>query len=178
MSRSVFPFVATDISSLARSLNRELKACDETPGHVQLLNMLSRSAGYRNYQHFRAQFGARERLDREPTVAEPIDHLLVERAARHFDAAGCLIRWPSKASHRSLCFWVLWARIPAGRVQTEAGINAFLKANHLFGDHALLRRELVDTGLVSRTPDGREYRRVERRPPADAVALIRYLGSR
>jgi hypothetical protein len=31
---------------------------------------------------------------------------------------------------------------------------------------------------MTRTPDGRAYRRVEQAPPADAVALIRHLGQR
>ena len=38
-----------------------------------------------------------------------------------------------------------------------------------------LRRELVNTGLVERTPDCKVYRRVERRPPLEALALIRRL---
>jgi hypothetical protein len=178
MSRTVFPFVAKDVSSLARALGRELEGCDSKPGHVQLLNMLTRSAGYKNFQHFRAQFDAQDRLEREPPAPEPVDHVRVERVARHFDQAGCLIRWPAKESERLLCLWNLWSQIPAGRVLDEKQINAILNAHHRFGDYALLRRELYDNQLVTRTPDGREYRRMERRPPADAVALIRHLGSR
>lgn len=34
MGRDVLPFVATDISSLARSLRRELKGRADPPGHV------------------------------------------------------------------------------------------------------------------------------------------------
>ena len=66
MSRTVFPFIAQDVSSLARALSRELEGVDSKPGHVQLLNMLTRSAGYKNFQHFRAQFDAQDRLEREP----------------------------------------------------------------------------------------------------------------
>ncbi|BBK43796.1 hypothetical protein STVA_38160 [Allostella vacuolata] len=180
MSRTLFPFVAPDVSALARSLHRELEACEHTPGHVQLLNMLTRSAGYRNFQHFRAQQVARDRLEREPDppAAQPVDHLRVGRVARHFDQAGRLLRWPPKAHQRTLCLWVLWSRLPAGRVLAEAAVNAILQGHHHFGDHALLRRGLVDEGMVTRTADGREYRRLERPPPPDAVALIRHLGRR
>lgn len=178
MSRTVFPFVAKDVSSLARALSRELDGCDSKPGHVQLLNMLTRSAGYKNFQHFRAQFDAQDRLEREQLMPEPVDHVRVERVARHYDEAGCLMRWPAKASERMLCLWHLWSLIPAGRVLSEKQINTILNAHHRFEDHALLRRELFDNQLVTRTADGREYRRVERRPPADAVALIRHLGAR
>jgi hypothetical protein len=44
---------------------------------------------------------------------------------------------------------------------------------HLFGDAALLRRELFDFGLVHRTRDGRQYRRIERKPPAELGPLLR-----
>jgi len=178
MSRSVFPFVAKDVSSLARSLTREIEALDRKPGHVQLLNMLTRSVGYQNFQHFRAQAEAEERLGRDPATPEPVDHLRVERVARHFDAQGRLIRWPSRANHQELCLWALWARIDAGRVYSERQVGELLKMNHLFGDHALLRRALYDWRLVSRTSDGREYRRTEQRPPPDAVALVRHLDRR
>jgi len=178
MPKIEFPFAAKDLSALARSLNRALKACDHAPSHVQLLNMLVQSVGYKNFQHFRAQYQAQAQLANAPRAPEPVDHLLVARVARHFDPAGSLTRWPGKATHRRLCLWVFWSRIPAGRVLSEAQLNALLAAHHHFGDHALLRRELFDGGLVSRTADGREYRRLERRPPPEAVALIRHMTAR
>lgn len=100
------------------------------------------------------------------------------RILRYFDETGRLMRWPGKASHRPDCLWVLWSRLPAGAVMHEREVNERLAAEHLFGDHALLRRELVDTGLMRRTYDGREYRRIEQAPPPEAVELIRLLGRR
>lgn len=178
MSKVVFPLVAKDVSAFARALGRELEASDSKPGHVQLLNMLSRSAGYQNFQHFRAQAEAQGRLEREPEPADPVDHVLVERLARCFDGAGRLVRWPSKTSHQHLCLWALWARIPAEQVFTEPQINGLLKAVHTFADHALLRRELINYQMVARTQDCRDYRRIEQRPPAVAIALIRHLEPR
>lgn len=87
-------------------------------------------------------------------------------------------RWPGKHSDRVTSLWVLWSRLEPKRVYSEGEINRALNAEHLFGDHALLRRDMCDLGLMTRTPDGREYRRVEQAPPADAVALIRHLGQR
>jgi hypothetical protein len=178
MSRLSIPFAADDISALARSLRGQLTTTDHLPGHVELLNMLARSAGYQNYQHFRAQAAARGRLEVAAPAADPVDHLQVERAARHFDMQGCLIRWPAKASHQRLCLWGIWACIPAGEIFTERQINEILKSRHLFGDHALLRRALYDEDMLFRTADGRVYRRIERRPPAEAVALVQHLSSR
>ena len=180
MSRQTFPFFADDVSALARSLKGELAQVDHAPGHVELLNMLARSTGFRNFQHFRAQSEARERLDRPEPAPAPaaIDYVQLRRLARYFDAAGQLIRWPGKHSHRLPCLWVLWSRLPAKQVLNEAAISRALQTLHRFGDHALLRRELCDQGLMTRTADGREYRRIERQPPADALALIRHLGAR
>lgn len=176
MTRTVFPFRADDISALAKALRGQLAACGHLPGHVELLNMLARAGGYRNYQHLRASTEARgepaEGIAAEPAVADPVDPKRVERVARLFDAEGRLTRWPGKASHRKLCLWVLWSGLAAGRTFAERKVNDRLNARHLFADHALLRRHLVDEGMVWRTPDGRAYRRIEQRPPAEALALI------
>jgi hypothetical protein len=182
MSRTVFPLVVSDISALARSLKHQLDAADAKPGHVELLNILARAAGYRNFQHFRVQFDARDALESAPPIPapapEPIDYVRLKRVVRYFDAEGRLVRWPSKAGHREPCLWVLWSRVPSAKVFDERQIDALLQANHLFGDHCLLRRELFERGLLTRTQDGREYRRLERKPPPEALAAIRHLKER
>lgn len=179
MSRIPLPFHCEDISALARSLNAQLTHADSRPGHVELLNMLARGGGYRNFQHFRAQFAARAQLEQTPAVPDPeppVDYVRIRRLVRFFDGERRMIRWPGKLGQQQTCLWVVWSRIPAGQTLSEPQINARLQDVHLFGDHALLRRRLCDDGLVTRTRDGREYRRVERRPPSDALALIRCLG--
>ncbi len=178
MSRTSLPLHAADLSAFARSLRGQLADCGRTPTHLELLNMLARSAGYRNFQHLRAQINAREQLDAPLPAPAPVDHVLVRRLARLFDASGRLVRWPSKFSQRKPCLWVLWSRIPPRQTFSEQQMNDLLLANHLFGDHALLRRELHDCGLVTRSLDCREYRRIERQPPSDARALIRHLEVR
>ncbi len=137
------------------------------------MNMLARAGGYRNYQHLRDSAAAGLRLDAEPPP--PADLKLVERALRHFDAEGRLARWPVRTAQQRLAAFVLWSRLPAGVVMNEASVNDILRLWHGFGDHALLRRTLVATGLVTRTQDGRAYRRVECRPDPEAAALIRQL---
>lgn len=180
MSRLQLPFATADLAALARALGRELSIHQSIhegkPGHLQLLNMLVRAAGYRNFQHFRANHAAEAELARVPAPSAPVEMTRVAHAAKHFDAAGLLARWPAKESRRSLVLWVLWSRIPAGATFSEAGFNAALRAEHMFDDPALLRRAMVDGGLVWRTADGRAYRRIEQRPPEEALALIRHLG--
>jgi hypothetical protein len=70
----------------------------------------------------------------------------------------------------------MWSRLPAGEVFTEREISEMLADWHSFGDHALLRRGMVDARLVSRTVDGREYRRIEQRPPSELSPLLRRIG--
>lgn len=178
MSRDILPFIAPDMSALAKALGRELGLVDGKPGHVQLLNMLARGVGYRNFQHFRAASAAEQRLSETPSAPEPVDYTLVERVSGHFDAQGRLIRWPSRYGHQSLALWVIWARLQAGNVYSEFDVSVVIRNNHLFGDHALIRRAMIDVGLLVRTPDGREYRRVERKPPGEALALIRRVEAR
>ncbi len=179
MSRVMLPYAVSDISALAKSMSRELAAADARPGHVQLLNMLARAAGFRNYQHFRVGAETPQPPAGPPPVSPPasvIDHALVERTARGFDAEGRMLRWPARDAQMRLALWALWARLEAGRVWSEIEFNAVLKPLHVFGDPALLRRALVSYGLVSRTDDCREYRRIEQPPPPDALALIRRLA--
>lgn len=178
MSRSVIPFTTPDVSALARSLREQLAQCDHAPSHLEMLNMLARAIGQRNFQSLRAQLAAADKLRSEGAPPEPVDHVQLLRTARHFDVAGCLISWPAKTSLRDDCLWVLWSQLPPRQSLTETELNRRLRALHSFGDHALLRRDLCDAGLVARTPDGRDYRRVERRPPAQAAALIHHLSPR
>ena len=176
MTRSVFPFYAGDISELARSLHSQLAGCDHTPGHVELLNMLARAAGSRNFQHFRAKIVAEKRLMRPAEIPAPIDYVELRRLSRYFDANGRWIRWPTKFSHQDPCLWVLWSKVPPRKTFSEKQMNELLLANHLFEDPALLRREMKERRMVTRTLDGSVYRRVERKPPQTAVALIRFLA--
>lgn len=179
MSRTFIPFSANDISALARSLRDQLTKIDHAPGHLELLNMLARAAGHRNFQSLRAQAAARSVLDHHPQLAaDPVDYVRIKRLAGYFDAQGRLASWPAKSTLQEQCLWVLWSKLPPGQPLTEDQISAHIRAQHSFGDHALLRRELCNHGLLKRTADGREYRRVERRPSPDAIALIRHLASR
>jgi hypothetical protein len=177
MSRIPIAFASADISALARSLREQLTALGEAPSHVQLLNMLAKAVGYRNFQHMKAEAEAAPSAPAAPP-APPVDEGRISRVAGAFGPGGELLRWPSKTNHQELCLWVLWARYPARAVMTEREISAWLNARHEFGDAALLRRTMVTMGLVTRTQDGREYRRVEQKPPAELAPLLARLDAR
>lgn len=172
--RDALPYSAPDLSALARHLARELAASPDLPRHLSLMNMLARGAGFRNYQHLRASAAAAGKL---AARAEPVADLTrVAQARRYFDAQGRLASWPAKTSLQHLCLWVLWSRLPKGQSMTEREVSTLLNQWHGFGDAAILRRTLWELRLVSRTPDARDYRRVEQAPPPEARELIRAVG--
>tara|TARA_R100000365_G_C2705444_1_gene42553 strand:+ start:59 stop:271 length:213 start_codon:yes stop_codon:yes gene_type:complete len=63
-----------------------------------------------------------------------------------------------------------------GRDYADRENTELLNGLASFGDHALLRRALVDMGYVARTRDGRSYRRIEQKPPAELSALLRRIA--
>jgi hypothetical protein len=146
---------------------------------VEMLNMLARTIGYRNFQAFRAQDESASAAAEPPAPApeRPIDAFQVRKIARFFDSQGRLLSWPAKADYRAACLWVLWSKLPSGGDISEDDLNRQIRANHAFGDHALLRRELCDRGMLARTTDGRSYHRVEQKPTAEGLAVIRQLAS-
>lgn len=178
MPRIDVPLHAADISSFAKSLGRELKQTHEQaqrpPGHVELLNMLARAAGYRNFQSLKARPAPAAAA---PWLAVPPAGLsdMAAKALRQFDVHGRLTRWPIKFSVQRLMLWGLWMRFDARRRYSEREVNEVLNAWHLFGDHCTLRRELVEMKLLARTDGGAEYRKLPRRPETEAVALMRAL---
>jgi hypothetical protein len=177
MSRTVLPLTASDISQFAKALRTQLSHAEGVPSHVQLLNMICRASGHGNFQSFRATATAPQAASSVADVVSEqqekpaLDLRRIQRAARCFDAEGRLLRWPSRRSDQVLALWGLWASLPARIRMSEREVSDRIKALHLFGDHAILRRELCNLGLMVRTPDGRIYRRVEK-PLPGAVAVL------
>ncbi|MES2959625.1 MAG: DUF2087 domain-containing protein [Pseudomonadota bacterium] len=184
MPRELTPLVAADLSTFAKTLRNawveRLERGAGAPSHVELLNLLARAAGHRNVQALRAArtpVGARATPPaRGPRQASLTD--AADRALRQFDAEGRLTRWPTKRSLQLLVLWGLWLRFDTRRRYTEREVNQVLNAHHGFGDHCLLRRELVEMRLLARTPGGAEYRKLAARPDAEVVALLSALRQR
>lgn len=184
MPRTDTPLHAADISSFAKSLARDLKQTHEQlhrlPGHVELLNMLARAAGHRNFQSLKARPAAPP-VAIPTTDAAPASAALSDtatRALRQFDAHGRITRWPVRFGVQRLMLWGLWMHFDARRRYSEREVNEILNAWHDFGDHCLLRRELVEMKMLGRTDGGAEYRKLPRRPDAEAMALMRALRER
>jgi hypothetical protein len=193
MARTALPLLLPDVAAFTRALGRALHDHHAThgtpPGHQALLNAVARAAGRRNFQALKAQAGSPpeaavtpmaspaadieaspppEAVDTAPAAEPTAPDPHAQRALGHFDDQGRLTRWPVKFSVQKLVMWPLWMRFEAQRPYTEREVNAILKAAHTFGDHATLRRELINHRLLERTPDCREYRKLNVRPEATA----------
>ncbi|MGA4635433.1 DUF2087 domain-containing protein [Pseudomonas solani] len=177
MSKTLIPFATDDMSALARSLVRQLEERERPPGHVEMLNLLARARGFRSFQALRASQAAERQLS-QPPAGDVVDYVLVRRLLRYFDEQGRLRTWPGKHSHRRPCLWMTWMALPPRTAMSEREVDGHIREVASLGDHVLLRRELVDAGWLVRTPDGREYRRVELRPEPLAMALREQLGRR
>ncbi|HEY8047589.1 MAG TPA: DUF2087 domain-containing protein [Ramlibacter sp.] len=176
MPRIPVPYAAADISAVAKTIKGALDARHAShqppPSHVELLNLLSRATGVRNFQALKA--GA-ARVPAPAVVAEPAAVELsatARKALMQFDAAGRLVRLPNKFSVQQMAMWVLWTRFASRRDYTEKEVNAILNAQHTFGDPATLRRELVNMKLLGRESDCSRYWKEPRRPDGDTRAFL------
>jgi hypothetical protein len=163
MARAILPLTISDVSVFAKALRSDLIKRGEIPGHAAFLTAISKAAGFENHQHLRAQ------------APGPIDPHLT-KAKRAFDKNGIMHMWPKQTTIQGMCLWVFWARIPARTDLTEKDINAVLIDGSSFGDHPLLRRSMIDHKLLTRTTDGRVYRRIEQTPSEAAKQLITELS--
>ena len=76
------------------------------------------------------------------------------------NADGRVTRWPRKREQRLIVLDHLAALFERGRSYPEKEINEILKAGHLFGDWALLRRELFESGRLDRDAKSGLYWRI------------------
>ena len=187
MTRLLVPFATPDVSALAKTLKGFLHerhdAGKPPPSHVELLNLLARSAGLRNFATLKAAALAAPvalppalRPDKASAADVAVDLKALSPAARkaltQFDESRRLVRLPHKLSVQQMAAWALWTQFAARRPYTEKEVNAIINANHTFGDYATLRRELVNMKLLGRTSDGREYWKEPRRPDEEVRAFL------
>ena len=190
MSKELFSLHIADISAFARTLGQALHqrhaSKPEPPGQVELLNLIARSQGQRNWAALRlalrqtaapavataAARSTNESITADDTAAPPALSDNARKALGQFDQKGRLMRWPVKYSVQKLVMWVLWTRFDGKRSYTEPEVNAILKAANLFFDHATLRRELINHQLMSRQSDCTDYRKLPARPDDETRVLL------
>jgi len=110
----------------------------------------------------------------DPLPLSPEDKKIVAE----YTVSGRLTRFPSKEKRWLAILRWLATRFEPGRRYSEREVNVVLTDVHLFGDHCTLRRELVEMKMLERTDGGAEYRKLPRRPDAEAMGLMRALRER
>jgi hypothetical protein len=200
MTRMLLPLSIADISSFAKKLKTFLddRAAlgQPSPSHLELLNLLARAAGMRNFQTFRASaekvsaatapapLQAPEVASAEaPSTDDGPDATVnfntlpptVRKTLMQFDTAGRLVRLPNKLSVQQMAMWWMWTQFAVRRKYTEKEVNQILNAHHTFGDQATLRRELVNMKLLGRKSDCSEYWKEPVRPGTDVQDFLRAL---
>ncbi len=80
---------------------------------------------------------------------------------RFLDKDGKIRVWPAKRDKQLSVLRYLSEKFEPGRRYAEREVNALIESWHTFGDLFLLRRGVVDAGLLSRTRNGSEYWRAE-----------------
>lgn len=185
MTRLLVPLATPDVSAFTKTLKSSLDerhaAGKPLPSHVELLNLLARAAGLRNFATLKAStLAAAPRAAPVSPAAVPGGSALdlstlsatVRKALIQFDEAGRLVRLPNKLSVQQMAMWALWTQFAARRKYTEKEVNAILNAHHTFGDQATLRRELINMKLLGRKSDCSEYWKEAHRPTLEVQAFL------
>lgn len=73
------------------------------------------------------------------------------------DDGGRGSRWPRKRQDQLLLLGYLGSKLDDSHRYSEREINQVLNAWHTFGDPALLRRSMIEEGMLTRTPSGSFY---------------------
>jgi hypothetical protein len=161
MSRISVRLDITDLSRFAKSLSKQWP--ESKPTHLSLMNLLAKSAGYKNFQHLKAQS--------ESTTQSPLTPN-EKRWSRLISAVGCLIRWPSKRKDQLAVLWRIYDALPEFDRWEYRQLDGWIKDQIEFGDHVLVRREMVELEMIGRTDDGRMYWKVKQEMPEEFIPFI------
>ncbi len=64
---------------------------------------------------------------------------------------------PVKETYKYYVLEYLASKFEPGKEYTEKQVNVIIDEWHTFGDYFVLRRELIDSGLMKRLPNGSKY---------------------
>ena len=82
--------------------------------------------------------------------------------SRFLDEKGRIRIWPSKRDMKESILGYLAEKFEYQKVYTEKEVNSIIQEWHTFNDYFILRRGLIESGLLSRTRNGASYWREER----------------
>ena len=112
---------------------------------------------------------AQPALSAKSRPGNPADDEAQKILSRYFPqgVSGSLATFPTREKRRLILLKEIANRFSPERRYSEQEVNAILGA--VYEDHVLLRRLLIDYGLLARRPDGSEYWRVSDPPGTETV---------
>ena len=121
------------------------------PAGLQRLQFLTRQLlSNHNVQAVGDEAAAAAQLSQARAGAPPALHDLL-------DEQGRITRWSSKLKEQAVMLEYLITKFDPERGYTEAQVNALLQGWYRDADFVLVRRSLIDAGLLQRTKDGARY---------------------
>ncbi len=116
-----------------------------------------------------AEQASQPALSPKSRPGNPADDETQKILSRYFPQgiSGPLATFPTREKRRLILLKEIATRFTPDRRYSEQEVNAILGA--VYEDHVLLRRLLIDYGLLARRPDGSEYWRVSA-PPGTETA--------
>jgi hypothetical protein len=77
--------------------------------------------------------------------------------SRFLDDSGKITQLSQKKNFRIVTICYLAEKFETNRNYTEKEVNSICEKWHTFGDYFILRRELIDNGLLCREQNGSRY---------------------
>ena len=91
---------------------------------------------------------------------------------RFMDEKGRVKVWAAKREMKSELLKYISTKFESGRFYSEKEVNLLIEYWHTFGDYFLIRRELINNWLLSRTKSGSRYWKEERDISKDIIDTI------
>ncbi len=82
---------------------------------------------------------------------------LLSEIKKFMDGEGRITLFPAKKRNKILCLFYLAGKFESDIIYTEKQVNEVIDTYHTFRDKWLLRRELINHGLLERLTDGSQY---------------------
>lgn len=77
------------------------------------------------------------------------------------DDEGRVAKWPAKYRKKIEVAKYIADKFEEDRFYTEKEVNVIINQWHIFGDYFMLRREMIEYGVLARERDGSKYWKVK-----------------
>ncbi len=77
--------------------------------------------------------------------------------ANFLDTSSCVKQWPAKRAAQLEVIEYIAGKFATGTKYSEAELNEVIKIWHTFGDWAIIRREMCDSGYFDRDKNSTVY---------------------